>query len=1088
MRVSQLKIRLKPAVETQNLASLRLTVWLMCLAIFSTAQARIDAMQLRLLDPYTQDLRWDNIESAPAWINGIKPNYNDDWEMHSVTLAPHQQATVILPAYESLRLYHPKQTLDGKELDVYASNGSGLAVKQNLQQSIDGHSLVLSPHSAAPLLIHVTRKCCLAGNVEVAFFISRKTPLNGIAPYRTVLWTSAKWHLLGNEPFALPELYYELSPNQKQNITVSGPARIELKTRLHYEQQASAVTQDYQIRYWLDNKETDALDFSTNAEIGRLITVNGSIKVLGREEQTYLEIPQGKHTLSLQANRLVYVQALAQTEHDYLFRKLNNPRLPVEAVRKQGLLSTAELSQQEQTAKRIAQDNNRKAGGMVASKLLREAALKRDDYPNALAEAEQFRSLYTYYRDLLPSKKADVSAQFMAYFLSKSLMPIGRPPRDTVLADQLLGDALKSVSNAYFTTLSKADSAAANEYTLPEQNTDGQLRLIVDKRQCVTGRLHIELDRQASQDLWLRCQPELEPEAYTHSLAEAALTRLQQEPGSLNVSLDVPFSTYSEPSPLIQTAIYEIPLPKSVKTIKLWPVSQFSKPVNIALQYRASKSFSMSEQSYLAGLDDSSSNQFLAKFIADTAKAVDSDSLQNQMAQSPAPEKQQANNEWLPLQRLLQTEYRLYKSSVSSYPAPTALVIDQRALADETTLAKHAEERQKWLEALEHWGKVVHNSQGLVQQQAQLHQANVLTNLGETYLAESLFRHLSLYADDSVAEQAITKLSEQLLVAQDFSSLQTLAAAMFLRRPSSTHSRLLLNALLKNGQYRFALLLGLSLDGQSPPEDLLTAAFQLEWWDAYHRLQEKLPVDRRAFWQGIKFQREWRFSEALKSWADPKLKPWHDYLRQGLQLRDRLTRIADQKPQALYGQWAQWQEQHPGTKTWQNALWHIKDYAGSDTYYIVERDMAIPAFRATTERPVNLSLLGPATLNFLIRPLHPQGLVTTGLDGWLQVIDNDVPYRYPYTNNLPTQGLLLAGADNLQLGGSFNLSYKVGHGWHEIKLYSGQAPLSISVQEQRPVLAFSVLPPLNTDTFAEMGYLSRSQKAHTDNTIVKNTQ
>ena len=134
----------------------------------------------------------------------------------------------------------------------------------------------------------------------------------------------------------------------------------------------------------------------------------------------------------LQADRPLFVQLLAQTEQDYLFRSLNNPQLPVESIRNQGLLANTELVQQAQTAKRIAQDNSRRAGGLIASNLLREAALKRPDYPAGLTEAEQLRSTSSYYRDLLPSKKADPGAQFMAYFLTETLQAINRPSRDTV--------------------------------------------------------------------------------------------------------------------------------------------------------------------------------------------------------------------------------------------------------------------------------------------------------------------------------------------------------------------------------------------------------------------------------------------------------------------------------------------------------------------------------------------------------------------------------------------------------------------------------------------------------------------------------
>jgi hypothetical protein len=1025
------------------------------------------------LEAYQQELRWNNVESAPVWINGVKPEYQDDWKMHRVRLEPNQHVTIFLPAYESLRLYHPKQALAVRELDIYSSSGTGLALQQNLQRSTDGHSLVLSPHSATPLLLHIFRKCCRAGSMEVALFISRKESLGEIAPYRNLLWSSAHWCLLAQKPFVLPELYQLLLAQQPESLELTGPMRLLLKNRLRYEKHASEMKQDYRIRYWLDDK-TQTLDFSTKADTGQVITVNGTIEVAGREEKAFLEIPSGRHKLVLQADRSVYLQVLAQTEEDYLFTSLNNPRIPVEAIRKQGLLPSTELGQQMQTAKHIAQDNSHKAGGLIATNLLREAALKREDYPTGLVEAERLRSDSSYYKDLLPSKKTESTAQFVAYFLTETLQPTSRPSRDTILADQFLGDALQDLSHTYFTAITKTGSSAANEYTLPDQPTEGQLRLIIDKRDCAPGKLHLEIDQKIIKNLRLHCEPELEPEAFKRSIAEVALMRLQQEDDSFNVSLEAQFSTYSEPAPVIPTAVYEVPLPKSARTIKLWRASETKKPINVAFQYRASKPFSMSEQSYLALLSGSSGKAMLTRIIANISGENE---RQDNKSSALSTAEEQLTNEWLPLQRLLQSEYRLYQSSVSTNPAEKrVLFVEKQVIDREITAAKALETQQKWLEALEHWGKVVNYSEGLIRHQAQLQQAYLLTKLGEDYLAESLRRYLSLFADPKVAEQAISELSDTYQRQNNSAALLTLAAAMTVHRPDPVHNNLFLNALLKSGDYRFAILFGLSLDGQLPFEGLLAAAYQLEWWEAYQRLQDKLPGGRREFWLGLQAQRRGDYAAALKAWSGLELKPWHDYLQKGLALRDRLKRLTEKNAQALYEQWAHWQQQHPGAKTWKNALWHVKDYAGSDIYYAVERDSYSQAVRGTVQRPVVLGILGPRTLNLQIRPLHASGQSKIGFDGWLQITDNNAPYFYPYTNNLPSQGLKMAGADDLQPGSLVNLEYQVGQGWHEIKIFSEQAPLSIGIQEQRPELALSVLSGLTNDTFAEMGFISSLHK------------
>lgn len=1031
------------------------------------AQARIDAMQLRLLEPYDQELRWDNIESAPAWLNGIEPVYDKDWQMHRVVLAPWQQTTIMLPAYESLRLYHPQQRLNGTELDVLISNGTGLAGKQALQRSTDGHSLVLSPQSPIPLLVHVARDRLQTDAFAVALFVSRKVPLKDIAPYRNWINPTARWCLLAQEPFALPELYTQLPARYKQTYQVTGPERLMLKNRLAYERQASTLIQDYRIRYWLDDGKGQELGLSTSAETSRIVTVNTQVQVVGREEQVYLEIPAGRHRLVLEADRPLYLQVLAQTENDYLFKALNKPLLPVEKIRQQGLLPNTGLVQESQAAQTLAQDNSHQAGGLAAANVLRQAALQRPDYPQELAEAEQLQGFRTFYRELLPSRKSSVLPQFMAYFLPQTLPAVHRPQSDAILADQHLAEALKRLGNAYFTRLDRVGPTHANEYQLPEQVTEGQVRVIVDERVCVQRLLRIAIDEQPAQDVWLRCGQESVPETFVRTLTDAALVNLQKRPDSKNVSVDALFSAHAQPAPIIPVSVYELPIPKGAHTLKIWQASeQKSWPVNIAVQYRAAKPFLLSEHSYLARLRDATAKgafrQFLQRLKTENPTDLAQTATQQQLA-----------NEWLPLLRWLHAEHHLYQAAVAREPMRPATLAPQ-TVANASTLAKQAENQQHWLDALEYWGKAVNASEGSTRQQAQLAQARNLDKLGENYLAESLRKYLSLTADGSVAEQAIAQLNAAYQNQNDAAASLTLAAAMLVKHPTAAHSRLLLDALLQNGEYRLALLLGLSFVEQPPVESLLIAAYRLQWWQTYQWLLEKLPAHQQAFWQGLQAQQNGDYAAALKAWALPNLKPWHTHLQQGLQLRSQLAYLTPENAAGLYGQWAHWQQTYPGDTSWENALWHVQDYAGGDTYYAIERDVYGQAVRATPERPVVLGILGPVSLNLQIRPLHATGQADSVLDGWLDINDNGAAARFPYTNNRPAQGLDNTGADRWHVGTVVNLPYQVGAGWHELRISSTQALVSIAVQEQRPTLPLTIMPILQTATFAEMGLLSHA--------------
>ncbi len=1086
------------------------------LAFITPAQARIDAMQLRLLEPYQQDLRWDNIESAPKWLNGITPNYNPDWlngvkpyynrdwQMHSVRLNTNQQVNLMLPAYESLRIYHPSQTLTPEALDIYASNGSGLAVKQVLQQSTDGHSLVISPKSPYPLVIHIVRPPVQPSSqtqnteLEVALFKSRKVIMNDIAPYRNMILLSAQWVLLTQEPFTLPELYWRLKANQIQRFEVTGPSRLAVKHRLSYEAQSSELIQDYRLHYQLDQSPKQSLDLSTSVETSRLVaeivslknpvnsTLNATtglllatapapvVEVVSREQEAYIEIPAGRHWVELQSDRSLYVQILAQTEHDFLFPAVNNPRNPVEVIRKQNLLESTTLMLQDQSAKKIVRNNTLRAGGMTGTQLLQQSALERMDYPPGLTEAEQLRGFRTFYRDLFPSKKAAQTPQFLSYFLTDELRALNKPQADAILADQHLAEALKRVAGGYFTSITGDGDSAANEYALPEQMTPGQLRLIVDKRHCVPRMLKVQMDQQEPTDVWLRCVPDVTDDKFVRPMEETALIRLQQEyQKPPNSTLSALFSAYQQPARLIPTAVYELPLPQSVRSIKIWQASVLKMPLNLAVQYRSSRPFLFSELSYLARSRESTRTRLQQQLFQD---------LKGQSFDNSKPE-QQLQNDWLPLERLILSEYRLFKSAVATQPK-TPADYSASQINGSISRAEAAERRQQWLEALEHWGEVVNHSQGLKQQRAQLAQANILSKLGENYLAENLRHYLALYAEASIADQAIQQLAAGYRQQHDSFALQSLAAAILVQRPSNQHVLDLMDALLQNGEYRFVMLLGLTFTGQTPADTLLRAAYQLEWWQTYQQLTDQLPEAKRAFWTGIKAQKQGNYQAALKAWSGKALNDWRQQLQQGRQLFDQFRGLNEKNALPVYQQWSAWQQRHPGPKTWLEAPWHVHDYAGSDSYYSIERDLYGKAFRATPERPVVIGILGPATLSLQIRPIHAvmdnpataqsDAVVTatSALDGWIKILDNKKSRIYPFFNNIPSQGLELTGADEpVQAGNLEALDYKVGSGWHEIRVFSDQAPLSLTVLEQRPELGLTILPWLQPDTFDSMNFM-----------------
>lgn len=1038
---------------------------LLCAGLLSVAAFRTgadsDAMQLRLLEAQQLPLRWDNVENAPAWVYGIAPAYKHEWKMHAITLAPGQQATFYLPPRRHLRLYNPAQALQADSVEAFVSDGSGLAAFQVMQPSSDGHSLVLASRSDTPQWAHITRAATHPDALTAGVFVSRLETLPELAPYRELLPITADKVWLTAEAFQLPELFWQLQAGQHYRFEVEGPTRLAFKTRLRYAPEAAELFQDYHIGVQIDANAWQWLPVRTGAESRQAVAADTRLMVAGREQLQYLEIPEGKHAIMLQADRALYARVLQQKEDDYLLSGLNQPRLPVAEIRQRGLLqSPAALSLAEEQAQQAAKDNRFRDGGLLGSELLTQAALKRRDYPHGLQEAEKLYGESTFYRDLLPGKKSGPAGQSIGYFLDRELLPNEWQQQDIVLAAQHRNAALQRLDSGVFTQLSGQGAAQGHHYYLPERAAPSKLRIIVDKQECRERHFWLQYDRQAPLKWQLHCRDNARLTDLRRTLDEAALLLLRRQPdSSANVTLERAFSAITDPATLIDAAIQEVPLPASVRLVKIWLDSTVlqtdAPPLKLALQYRASKPFTLSEQSFLARLQTVPRERAWQIFKQD---------LQG-IAEDKTPDEAELRNEWQAAVRFIVSEYRQYRASVAARMPPSRSGQESMPLADLRRQTQSAEQRKDWTAALEAWKKLAYFGAGQERDRAQLAQADILVQLGEDYLSEELWRYLSLYAERGVAEQSIARLMRAYRAQNDLRDMQMLAAAMLAQWPSEQNLRQLIAALMENEQYRYALLLGVAFLPHAPHEQMLAAAYRLQWWQTYQLLLAQLPKQQQRFWTGLKAQHQGDFATAQEDWNVAEWQPWRRQLQRGLEIKRNLQPGSGAEILAGYRDWQEWRRQQPGPRVWRDASQWVTDYAGGDAYYNVERDLTDSAYRASVDHPLALSLVGPARLSFQVRVLHPGNQDAAPLDGWIEIADNGERRGFPYTNNTPTQDLRVTGEGAYRLGRMVNLEYEVGEGRHEIKLFSTQAALSVKVREQRPCFPLTVLPLLTPGTF-----------------------
>lgn len=603
---------------------------------------------------YPLTLRWDNVITPPVWVSGAKPfpvlgaRYNDaerrETVTHRVRLAPGDSVTVWVPANEGVRIYRSNARLTQEDLEVVtASNGSGLYVELPTQLSAAGYSLLLPPDSPEERLVRILRPAHAPDALEIALFVSRREALGQLAPYQEVIpfaaeprpepesaevgqtdTAAASWPHLAAKPLATTdnrvllrpgdeataEPFWRLETAAPLKVRLRGPLRLELEHRLRYPLMEQQTRQAYRIYAWLNDRPWQALDFVAGQKTRRAIVVDGCAETLGRLETGYLDLPDGEHELVLRATQPLYVRLQAQQEPDYLFPTLNAPKLTAAEARAMRPvphgsiwdLDLKELRQpldqlplidRERVALRLGRDNYYQEGGLAVALGMRQAALAQREEPRLTLQAGELLGLFTFYRSLLPVFKPAMTPPRLAWLRQRRLLGLSERPRELVVAKRFAEDLLGNLAAVSFFEL---PPAAELEYRLPVRRQPSLLRIAVEPTDSAPAELSLRYDDQPPRRLRLQ-PPELASHLFLPSTGEAALLLWAEQHGVPAANtLTAPFAAQRPPAPLVEAAVMEIPLPASVRRIRL---SGANRPLAVALQYRASRPFQLSESEYL---------------------------------------------------------------------------------------------------------------------------------------------------------------------------------------------------------------------------------------------------------------------------------------------------------------------------------------------------------------------------------------------------------------------------------------------------------------------------------------------------------
>lgn len=1052
-----------PVLAAPFLLGTALCLW----RVPAAAGLGIDELQLRLDAGREPPLRWDNIEGPPQWMSGAPPRQVREAGMHLIRLEPGSAVTVRLESRSMLRVRSPFAPVATEDLELSVSDGSGLYVEM-AARAAGGSDLVLDPEAAHAVLARVARPSSRHDAMELALFASRGEPSGPIA-YRRLLPLAGEPLAVARSRLAGAVRFRRLTPEAPASLAVEGPVRLAIETRVLYPPHEAQAFQAYKVYASLDASPYAALELETTLDLLPLF-VNGRERPVGRLETAYLDVPQGRHTLTLEPTVALAARLLAR-ERDYLLPGLNQdadeaeviaryepPLAPPGELTEEGAARIAaegprDIGETYRLALRLRRDNARPDGGLTAASLLTAAAKA---LPGLKRDAESFWGFHTFYRDLLPVETRDPASQRVGYFVARRLRSAGEEVRAIAVSESLLESPPEGLSRGFFQRLPRGEERAF-AYPLPERHAPSRLRVAVQNGpDSAAAELMVQIDRGKPIRLRVVPGPERPPEEYRAASADAQLAALEW-------LHRWPVAGW----PVVLAGVAELPLPVGAREVRLW--SESAGDLRVAVQYRASKRYRMSASEYRdavrrAGGEAAAREAFLAALGGQSRSGV------------PGSPLWELRNHWDGLLRLLAARERVFADAVApaapeqAGAAPGLATDGGAALAEEP----RAFERQgQWLPALESWSAVYHASSGPLWREAAFGRIRALEELGESFLAQRQLRGLFLHGGDAeTRREALARLREFYARAGDPEEQSAVWATAGRRSPAPEIVPALVDALTSEGELELASMAGMALgrSAELPPSSLARAALGARLWGLFEEALTRLSgTPAESYWRGRRRAAAGDVEGALalleRGGAAGLTLAAH--LRRGRDIRARLASREPAERAAAALEWERWQVEEPGPWTWRDEPALVVDHAGGAITHAIERDVHALHFKAAPLRPVRLEALGPITLRIEARPLHGAPSPTS-LDDWLFVREEGRLQIVPINANRPTPSLRLVGDPAALVGRQVEATVPLGPGLHRIEVTPGRVVVLVRVRARRPEILSGILPELTRESLARV--------------------
>ncbi len=825
---------------------------------------------------------------------------------------------------------------------------------------------------------------------------------------------------------------YRLPAGEVVEVTVSGPTVLALALRPATAPAPGDSRSEYGLDWAFDASPWQRLAVQRPSLVGRYQEL-GTCALHGEMDRRFLVVPEGSHRLQLRAP-LPLLLNVGQTDTQAYFLPGNEPAPTREALTR-SLLDTEPVREPALADLDALRQSNAIDGAadIVLARLAPQAGVEP---PRAQRElAGQIERGQRFFRPLLPDDSAGPVVSQAAWFSPTEPLRAADGPVHYLEADAVL--------NRLFRGVFVAVGTQPLRFPVPARVGPSRLRLtaaLPDDSSADAASLWVQYDAQPPQRLALTPAPSA---AELASPPDAVLSRLG---ATVPPALSGGFAASRTPGHYWRTANVELPLPATVRTLRVWS----DGALKLALQYRASEPYAMSEFAYRALLKDAASHTSLVGQLHEALRGV-VDVASPLLTRAATPERILAN-QWYPMLRQLHAAQAVYLDHFD--PDNSAPITGNRE--ERLRTAGLAAARADWQGVLEALGPLGYGQDAGAYRLAQ----QALEMLGESNLARHQRRAVAVFGSAPQARaQAMDDLLREYGKTQDWDSQIQLLAAVFLRTGDASLLEPLGGALQASGASLWATQLGLVLahEGDTPAW-LYQAARDAGWEEVADVASAQRSRAERALLRGDRAERLGQTEEALAQWrrAEAPGTQRAARLHAGEAIAAALRSADPEERQAAVEHWLVWAQDAEQTFAWAPLTDQVTQAAGYASLFseITRKPLALP--RATPDTAVELDVIGPVVLRIQARRLTPG--TDPDVRDWLVAEVDGKTLNYPLVRR-PQSPYLVPIDGGAVPSMSDTVLLDVPPGLQRLRLRPRRHAHLLAVAQWRPREPWAVLPP-----------------------------